>query len=205
MKSSGTVRVLRWGCLALAGLVVAVHGCGSGPASIERVVRPDDAAGYQHYLDRYNGQPAAAWLAWRSAETGTPVEALRKADEALSRTENPFSPDDALTVQRGALVYSTSCVTCHGPGADGRDASGQTLIGRKDFTHPHTRMALKMNPDRLAQWYQTVDRGTVGEHPVPGASAAVMPAMGEQLTREQIWLVLNWLASDRAIESEVKP
>lgn len=204
MKVLAFARVSGLGFIAVVGVVGAIHGCGSGPASIDRVVRPADAVRYQHYLDLHNGQPAAAWLAWRSDETATPVEALREADEALSRTENPFSPDDPLTVQRGALVYSTSCVTCHGPGADGRDASGQALVGRKDFTHSHTRMALKMNPDRLAQWYQVVDRGTIGERPMPDGSTAVMPAMGEQLTREQIWLVLNWLASDHAIESEVK-
>ncbi len=204
MNASGKTRTSARGLIALVAVACVIYGCSSGPAAIDRVVRKDDFVKYQHYLDQHDQQPAEAWLAWRSNETGSPVEALRKADVAISQTENPFTPDDPRAVQLGELVYSTSCVTCHGPKADGRDASGRALMGHKDFTHSHARMVLQMNPNRLVEWYQVVDQVTASEHPTPDGSTAVMPAMGEQLTREQIWLALNWLASDQAIESKVE-
>lgn len=202
MAISNRGRTVHLGWLIVAAVGLAYQGCASGPAAMDRMVRPTDAEQYGHYLQAHPGQPGEAWLAWRSEATGKPVEALRQADAQLSTTKNPYSPKDPQAVRLGALVYSQSCASCHGERADSLDLTGKPLLGQQDFNNPRIRMALKFDPTIMSRWFREVDGGKVSKAVLPDGTHPQMPAMGKLLTREQIWLALDWLASDKTMEKD---
>lgn len=194
----------KWSSIGLLGsllivAVVAVVGCHSGPAPLESVLRDDEWDAYQASLSRQGEDEAAAWLAWRSEETGEPVQKLRERDAGLSETTNPFQTTDPWAVRRGALVFRASCVECHGMKANGRGPAGESLMGTKDFSSSSMRSAIAMDGGRLAHWYTKVANGSVSGRVMPDGTPADMPAMRQRLTREQIWLALTWLGSDASM------
>lgn len=188
--------------VSLVGAVVLV-ACSAGPASLSSVVGDADLETYQGYLRRQDSDARAAYLAWRSEETGRPVDQLAAEDAALSETRNPFNSNDPWAVSRGGLIYQVHCASCHGAAADGLGEDGQPLMGAKDFHHPHTRMAARLSDGYLADWYEKISNGTVAKESPEGRALGVMPAMKDALTREQIWLAVTYLTSNELPIKEV--
>jgi len=186
----------------ILGVTLVIHGCSSGPASLSRMIRTDDVTTYQRHLAATSGDAAAAWLAWRSEETGKSIDELARADAVLGNGADPFDRNDVWAVRRGALVFRTSCVVCHGTEANGLGPNGETLQSHKDFTNSHMRMAIALSNNWLTKWFHKVHDGSTTDRRMPDGSYAGMPAMSEQLTNEQIWLALTWLASDSKIATE---
>jgi len=186
-------------------MVILSCGCSSGPPALEPMVRHSDAAIYRDYLMANHGDARAAYLAWRSTETRLPVGTLATKDAAISETVNPFSRRDVQAVRRGALMYQVHCAACHGPNADGFGPTGEQLLGDKDFTHPHVRMAIGMSDSYVADWFAKVNEGFKSDKGTPDGTPRVMPAQKDLLTREQIWLAITYLASDAKLADKGAP
>ncbi len=202
MRSSANEHRRQPGIVALlTASTLFVAGCAGGPAPLAALVRLDDASAYDAQLASNNGDARAAYLSWRSQETGTPVADLITADENLSTHTNPFDPGDLWAARRGALLYEVHCLDCHGRAADGIGAFGEPLPGRKDFHNPHIRAGIAMSDSYVAGWFRTVHDGTEAVHdaenPTPG-----MPAFGAQLTNEQIWLAITYLTTKDSLVTE---
>lgn len=96
--------------------------------------------------------------------------------------QNPFTPDQkTLTV--GRAVYKQKCQRCHGPGGlgDGPDADPDAT--RMDLTDPKRA---GQNPDGVV-FYKVSN----------GRNSPKMPAFKEELTEEQIWMVVTYVQSLR--------
>lgn len=166
-------------------------------------MRTSDLDTYRSYLQANHDDARAAYLAWRSAQTGKSVEQLAAEDAAISETVNPFDRDDLAAVQRGALIYQVHCASCHGPSANGLGPAGEQLMGTKDFHHSHIRMAVNVSDNYVAGWYTKTSNGSDTGQVMPDGTARAMPAMRDLLTREQIWLALTYLASNDDMANEV--
>lgn len=198
MSTSSTTRSLLSGSFLLPmAPALLVAGCSAGPAPLTALVSTDDEVVYQDQVAAHDGDTRAAYLAWRSDETGTPAAVLAAEDELLPVDANPFDADDLWAASRGALLFQAHCVECHGRAADGLGEFGEPLPGRKDFHNPHIRAGLAMSDGYVAGWFRKVHDGVVSDD-----AADVMPAFGDQLTNEQIWLTITYLATKESLVAE---
>jgi mono/diheme cytochrome c family protein len=117
------------------------------------------------------GALAASGILWLSADThGTGTPAL----------QNPFA-GDVDSVQRGAALYTTSCVGCHGAQGlgDGPDAVGLSLAPADLSLH------VPLHPE--TDTYAFIAQG------FPGTA---MPGWATELSEDQIWDLVNYLRDE---------
>jgi mono/diheme cytochrome c family protein len=84
---------------------------------------------------------------------------------------NPFKPDDAAAVARGAVAYSTYCVPCHGASGE-----GDGLVVQHGFPEP---------PSLLRERTKAMDDATIFSIITNGSGS--MPYYSAQMTREDRW------------------
>ena len=96
-------------------------------------------------------------------------------DQALAR--NPFPPDPA-SLQTGGSVYERNCQTCHGASGRGDGPGGAGL----DPPPADLVVHVPLHPER--DLFRFVHDG------VPGTS---MTPLGDRLTDEEIWHVINYI------------
>lgn len=91
--------------------------------------------------------------------------------------ENPIPADDAAAAQRGAFVFSTFCVTCHGP-----LGLGDGLVTKQGVPPPPSLLAEKALQMADGQMYHII---TLGQ--------GNMAAYAAQVEREDRWRVINYV------------
>jgi mono/diheme cytochrome c family protein len=100
---------------------------------------------------------------------------------------NPI-PADAASVERGRILYSVTCIQCHGPKADGNGVIGGALL------FPPANLAgdvVQNKPDGAL--FLTISNG------IQGTGGQVhMPALNENLTVRDRWDVVNYLRTLKA-------
>lgn len=184
----------RWACTAAVGLL-GVGAC-SGPQPLNVAIRAADESAYTEALDQHASSPRDAFLAWKASLTGKPVAELATADAALSTTSNPFNANrDPVAVSRGAVIYKAHCMRCHGEEVRG---GGKDMLPEhpcKDFHAFGKRFAVTLHGGAPRAWFGKISEGFGPEVRYPGGSSRAMPAFGDQLAREQIWLVITYLQS----------
>jgi len=185
--------------LAAAATAVVVVGCSSGPAPLASLVSPGALDAWDARVAAHGGDAKEAWFAFRAEETGRSIEDLRAADAALPVRRNPFDRDDLRTAQLGAMLYEAYCLECHGANAGGYAEDGRRLDGHKDFHHGHIRGAVDLSAGYVAGWFRRVAEGSVAGDEVEDGTPAEMPAFGELLTREQIWLTVTYLTTKDSV------
>ena len=94
---------------------------------------------------------------------------------AVSR--NPFPPD-AESLRIGAQVYADTCLACHGETGLGDGPAGMAL------DPPPGNLVVHVPLHSDAELYEFVSKG------VPGTA---MAALGERLTDDEIWHVVNYI------------
>ena len=101
-------------------------------------------------------------------------------DEPLTM-ENPVPPD-AVSLQRGEVLYSVHCLPCHGP--RGRGDGPITDYWKEDARRPAnlTMERFAQYPDSL--FYSVITQGLGG-----------MPALRENMNERQYWDVINYVRS----------
>ncbi len=100
---------------------------------------------------------------------------------------NPV-PADATSVERGRILYSVTCIQCHGPKADGNGTvSGALLFPPANLTSD----VVQNKPDGAL--FLTISNG------IQGTGGQIhMPALNENLTVRDRWDVVNYLRTLKA-------
>ena len=100
---------------------------------------------------------------------------------------NPI-PSDAASVERGRVLYSVTCIQCHGKKADGNGpVSGALMFQPANLTSDATQN----KPDGAL--FLTISNG------IQGTGGQIhMPALNENLTVRDRWDVVNYLRTLKA-------
>lgn len=185
------IRASRFVCWAL---LISLAGC-AGPMAIYSAIRPEDQTVYDDQV-LYTSMPEKqAFLAWRASQRGQSTEQAREADAALDR--GPFKRDDREAISLGAIIYMNHCMSCHGELADGHGRSARPGAAPQDFTALSARLEVLSAKGAPAEWFDAVHDGAGPWIEYEDGVSPAMPAFGDELANEQIWLVLTYLASDR--------
>jgi len=115
---------------------------------------------------------------------------LPLASEALTppgtTPENPFKADDAAAVERGAVVFDTYCVPCHGA-----TAAGDGLVVQHGFPAPPTLLRARTRAMSDAQIFGIISNGSGG-----------MPSYATQVSRDDRWKAILHV---RKLQAEPTP
>jgi mono/diheme cytochrome c family protein len=84
---------------------------------------------------------------------------------------NPFAPDDAAALARGAVVYNTYCTPCHGAGGE-----GDGLVVERGFPGPPSLLDDRISGMSDGQLFGVITSG-----------AGEMPSYSGQIAREDRW------------------
>jgi mono/diheme cytochrome c family protein len=100
---------------------------------------------------------------------------------------NPIQAD-AASVERGRILYSVTCIQCHGPKADGNGIVGGALM----FPPANLTGDVAQNkPDGAL--FLTISNGILGT-----GGQIHMPALNENLTVRDRWDVVNYIRTLKA-------
>jgi mono/diheme cytochrome c family protein len=100
--------------------------------------------------------------------------------------ENPFKTDDAAAVARGAVVFDTYCVPCHGA-----TAAGDGLVVQHGFPAPPTLLRARTRAMSDAQIFGIISNGSGG-----------MPSYATQVSRDDRWKAILHV---RRLQAEPPP
>lgn len=182
--------------LRTLGLVaIALLGC-SGPQSLEIAIRPDDRRDFHRELAEHGQSPKLASFAAKAAKTGKDVDTIAIEDASVSSNHNPFDANhDPAAVSGGAVIYEAMCMRCHG--ADVRGGGPDMLASHptKDFHAFGKRFAVTLHGGAPRTWYRKISEGFGDTVEYREGLRTAMPAFGDVLSREQIWLVITYLQS----------
>jgi len=135
-------------------------------------------------------------LNWMAEERRQDVATLEERDRALSATRNPFDAHtDYDAVGRGAVLYKFHCARCHGDDARGRGPSALPDHPANDFHSFANRFASTIHRGAPRRWFKSISEGYGDTLDYPDGPSPAMPAFGDKLTREQIWLLITYLQS----------
>ncbi len=93
------------------------------------------------------------------------------ATPAGTTPENPFKTDDAAALERGAVVFDTYCVPCHGA-----TAAGDGLVVQHGFPVPPTLLRARTRGMSDARIFGIISNGSGG-----------MPSYATQVSRDDRW------------------
>lgn len=185
-------RMTTWlgGLVGAAAVATALAGCGGGSKPTVAVKR---IAPERYETIGAATSPRDAYYAWKAADTGKTWDEVRKADDGLSTTKNPFGHDDPVVLENGRAVYQAHCVNCHGAAGDGRGKLTINPTSKMDFRKSHGRLAIQMTGRAPASWFKKVSDGYTSKQVNPDGWHNAMPAMKQVLSREQIWLAMSYV------------
>jgi mono/diheme cytochrome c family protein len=168
----------------------------SGPQPLTRAIQPADESAYSQALADHDNNPGEAFLAMRAQQSGVSLKQATERDQMLSTTRNPFKArKDPVAVSRGAVVYKQHCADCHGQDADGRGTRFDEPLADADFHDFSHRFAVTLHNGAPRAWFRKITGGYTSKTPDSDGTFAQMPAFGDTLAREQVWLVITYLQS----------
>jgi mono/diheme cytochrome c family protein len=169
----------------------------AGPQPLHVAILPHHQDDYVERLNRENYDGRLAWLKWQADKRGITLDAASAADDRISTTRNPFMARiDHDAVSLGAVIFQMHCARCHGEDARGGGPALLPGMQAKDFHAPLPRIASTLYGGRPDKWFRIITngRGNIVEYPDEPPGPA-MPAFGDNLAREQIWLAITYLQS----------
>ncbi|MCB9852676.1 MAG: c-type cytochrome [Phycisphaerales bacterium] len=182
--------------VAIIVFPLVLQSC-SGPVPLTDAIEPEHDSAYLEYLNAEHMDGRAAYLTWKRAESGKPIDELEHQDAALSSTRNPFDAyADADAVSRGAVLFKYHCARCHGDACRGNGPSVLPDHPANDFHAFGQRFAATLHRGAPRRWFKSITEGTgdIVSYPDEQPGPA-MPAFGTKLTREQVWLLITYLQS----------
>lgn len=191
MRSSRDgVRVVVAACV-----VVVAQGC-AGPQPLTVAIDPVDHTAYTAALNAVKLDGRRAFANWMAQERGVTPEQVLRDDAAISETRNPFDAHtDARAVSRGAVTYKFHCARCHGDDTRGHGPSALDDHPAGDFKTFGKRFAATLHRGAPRKWFRVIRDGSGDVVDYPDGRMTAMPPFREDLTREQIWLVITYLQS----------
>ncbi len=105
----------------------------------------------------------------------TPEDRVRAGKEL----KNPFSPDDPAAAIRGAAVFRTFCVPCHGPAG-----KGDGVVAQRGFPPPASLVAERALQLRDGEVFHVV---TYGQNN--------MPSYASQISEDDRWKAILFVRS----------
>jgi mono/diheme cytochrome c family protein len=114
---------------------------------------------------------------------------------------NPI-PADNISIERGRLLYSVTCIQCHGPDHDGKGNVGVALVNP-----PADLTSSKVQGKSDGSIFLTITNGVIGKTTVNGVSVDQirMPALNENLTVRDRWDMVNFIRSLQAAADSATP
>ncbi len=183
------------GVLVSGFAVLGSMSC-AGPQPLRLAINRHDEEGYVAHLNEVNGDAATAYVNWMASERGITVAEVLEADKSVSPTRNPFDAyHDERAVSRGAVIYKLHCLRCHADDARGRGSSTLKDYPATDFKTFGKRFAATLHRGAPRKWFRVIRDGSGEVVEYPDEQTTAMPAFGDKLTREQIWLVITYLQS----------
>ncbi len=170
-------------------------GC-AGPARLSTAIWSRHESDYLAALAGAAGNPRLAFYRWKAGETAEPIDEIVRRDQRLSDTSSPFDANyHRGAVSRGAVIYKVHCMQCHG--TDVRGNGPDALPGHRpgDFRAPKMRWAVTIHRGAPATWFKKIHDGFGPYVEYPAGTSRAMPAFGQTLAREQIWLAIAYLQS----------
>jgi len=180
---------------ALWALLVLTGSC-AGPQPLPVAINPRDEDTYVSRLNASNADARTAFAAWMAAERGSTAEEVLRTDSRLSQTRNPFDAhQDPQAVSRGAVIYKMHCARCHGDDARGQGPSTLADYPATDFKSFGKRLGATLHRGAPRKWFRVIRDGSGDLVAYPDGRMTAMPPFGDNLTHEQIWLVITYLQS----------
>ena len=173
-------------------VLLVVGGC-SGPMAPSMAIRSEDRRDYDTAIGHDGWSSKEAFLRWRADLTDISFEEALIADVHLRK--NPFDEDDIAAVSLGAVIYNANCRSCHGSDAEGDGLYALSEHPPKDFRSFGARLQVAFSGGAPSEWFDKVRNGDGPRVEYSDGQSRAMPAFGKKLSNEQIWLVLNYLAS----------
>lgn len=171
-------------------------GSCAGPPSLGLVMLPEHESAYRSALLAHPESPRDAFTAWMAQERSLSANEVRDRDARLSQTQNPFDANrDRQAVSLGATLYKAHCARCHGDQVDGRGPDVRPEAPCKDFHAPGTRFAVWLHRGAPRAWFKKIRDGAGIRVAYPDGESTAMPPFRDQLSNEQIWLVITYLQS----------
>ena len=181
---------------ALSVMLLTMIGSCAGPQPLSLAINPRDEDAYVSRLNASNADARTAYATWMAAEQNSTAEEVLRVDLQLSQTRNPFDAHhDPQAVSRGAVIYENHCARCHGDDARGQGPSILPDHPSTDFKTFGKRFAATLHSGAPRKWFRVI-RDVSGDSVIyEEVQMSAMPAFGDKLTREQIWLVVTYLQS----------
>jgi mono/diheme cytochrome c family protein len=174
--------------------ILVIAGC-AGPMAVYSAIRPVDQDAYEEHVMYTAESERDAFLAWRAARRAQTIDEARRADDAM--VKSPFGRSDREAISLGAIIYMNHCMSCHGELVDGRGRRAIDKAPAQDFTTAVVRFGVAMQRGPQPEWFAAVHDGAGPIVEYADGPSQAMPAFAGELSNEQIWLVLTYLASDR--------
>ncbi len=178
-------------------LLVAIVALGcSGPQPLSKAIRMADQRAYEAALKESPDAPRLAFARMKADRTGRSIDEITLGDRQLSTTKNPFDANaDPAAVSRGAVIYQAHCMRCHGAEVRGNGPGMLASHSATDFHAFGKRFAVTLHKGAPKSWFKKISQGHGDVVAYPYGTGPAMPAFGEKLAREQIWLVITYLQS----------
>lgn len=182
--------------LALMPIFLTLCGSCAGPQPLSLAIDPRDQDMYVSQLNAARGDARQAYVNWIAEERRAAPDQILQADASISQTRNPFdSRRDAQAVSRGAVIYQVHCARCHGDDATGHGPSTLSGYPATNFKTVAKRLGATLHRGAPRKWFKVIRDGGGEFVDYPDGRMTAMPAFGDKLTREQIWLVITYLQS----------
>jgi mono/diheme cytochrome c family protein len=192
----GSKIIQSFSAVAFVVIAIAVTTNCAGPQPLRQAIRPQDEDSYVRHLNAVNGNPATAYANWMASERETTAASILNGDEAPSATRNPFDAHrDPIAVSRGAVIYKLHCARCHADDARGVGPSILPDHPATNFKSFGKRFAATLHRGAPRKWFRVIREGSGDVVEYPDERTTAMPAFGDKLTREQVWLVITYLQS----------
>lgn len=164
---------------ALLGPVLwaLVTSCGAAPIEIPEGMSP------------HIGE---SWYAHRASQLEISVEMSKVRDESMS-TQVPPDSLDLNTRIEAALIWDQACASCHGKSGDPSTAAVKLDPPPRDWSGFGPTMGFIFGGDKMrAGIFKRIAEG--GE-PGEDGRTSPMPAWSSQLSKEQIWALVEHIES----------
>ena len=134
------------------------------------------------------------------ASRSIPVEGVAAYVPGIdsSITKNPVAADK-VSVERGRLLYSVTCIQCHGPEYNGNGIVGIALVNK-----PADLTSAVVQSKQDVDLFNTISNGIVVKDK-NGKDQIHMPALNENLTFRDRWDLINFIRSLEAASDQATP